>query len=146
MHGQITIGIATTLATIAVHAMIMAAVSRVVHGTSLVTKAARAHLRVMLVMMATVSVLMLAHLLEIAMWGLVYAAIDAVPNKIDAYYFAFVNYTTLGYGDILPVEYWRLLGPMAAMNGILLFGWSSAVIYDVLRTITRVTPAQQAES
>jgi polyferredoxin len=144
MHGQIAIGVATTLATIAVHAGIMAAVSRAVHGTSLATQAARAHLRVMLVMMATVSVLMVAHLVEIAIWGLVYAAINAVPQKVDAYYFAFVNYTTLGYGDVLPVEYWRLLGPMAAMNGILLFGWSSAVIYDVLRTFTVGASARQA--
>ncbi len=48
-------------------------------------------------------------------------------------YFAFVNYATLGYGDIVPVAEWRLLGPMAAMNGILLFGWSTAVIFEVLR-------------
>jgi hypothetical protein len=141
MHGQIAIGIATTLATIAVHAGIMAAVSWAVHGTSLATQAARAHLRVMLVMMATVSVLMFAHLIEIAMWGLVYAALDVVPQ--NAYYFAFVNYTTLGYGDILPVAYWRLLGPMAAMNGILLFGWSSAVIYDVLRTFSAGASARR---
>jgi len=142
MHGQLAIGIAATLATIAVHAAIMTAVSWAVHGTSLATQAARARLRLMLVMMATVSVLMFAHLVEIAIWGAVYAALDVVPNEIDAYYFAFVNYTTLGYGDVLPVAYWRLLGPMAAMNGILLFGWSSAVIYDVLRTITPVASAR----
>jgi hypothetical protein len=47
-------------------------------------------------------------------------------------YFAFVNYTTLGYGDVIPVESWRLIGPMTAMNGILLFGWSTAVIFFVL--------------
>jgi hypothetical protein len=142
MHGQISVGVATILATIAVHAGVMTAVSWAVHNTSLATQAARARLRLMLVMMATVSVLMLAHLVEIAIWGAVYAALDVVPNEIDAYYFAFVNYTTLGYGDVLPVAYWRLLGPMAAMNGILLFGWSSAVIYDVLRTITPVAPAR----
>jgi len=142
MHGQFAIGIATTLATIALHAAIMAAVGWAVHGTSLATQAARARLRLMLVMMATVSVLMLAHLAEIGMWGLLYAALDVVPNEIDAYYFAFVNYTTLGYGDVLPVAYWRLLGPMAAMDGILLFGWSSAVIFDVLRTIGQVDPTK----
>jgi Ion channel len=35
-------------------------------------------------------------------------------------YFAFVNYTTLGYGDIIPVQAWQILGPAAAMNGVLL--------------------------
>ena len=48
-------------------------------------------------------------------------------------YFAFVNYATLGYGDIVPLERWRLLGPITAMNGALLFGWSTAVIFEVLR-------------
>ena len=59
---------------------------------------------------------------------------------MDALYFAFVNYTTLGYGDIVSIPRWRLLGPMAAMNGVLLFGWSTAVIYDVLRTVAQVIP------
>jgi hypothetical protein len=53
----------------------------------------------------------------------------------DPVYFAFVNYTTLGYGDVTPVERWRLLGPITAMNGVLLFGWSTAVIFEVLRRI-----------
>ena len=138
MHGQFVIGIAVMLVNIAIHAAIMTSVSRTVHRTSLATQAARAHLRLMLVMMATVSVLTFAHLIEIGVWGVVYVILDVVPQRGDAYYFAFVNYTTLGYGDIVPVEYWRVLGPMAAMNGVLAFGWSAAVIFDVLRTIAQV--------
>ena len=137
MYGQIAIGIATTLVNIAIHALIMAAVVWVAHRTSLVTEAASARSRLVLVMMGTVTVLAVAHLAEIAVWSAVYALVNAVPQRGDAFYFAFVNYTTLGYGDVLPVADWRLLGPMAAMNGILLFGWSTAVIYDVLRTMTQ---------
>jgi hypothetical protein len=59
--------------------------------------------------------------------------LDTAPKDADLAYFAFVNYTTLGYGDITPVARWRLLGPMTAMNGVLLFGWSTAVIFEVLR-------------
>ena len=33
-----------------------------------------------------------------------------------------MNYTTLGYGDVTPLEHWQLLGPMTAMNGVLMFG------------------------
>jgi len=69
-----------------------------------------------------------------------YDALHAVQDRTEGFYFAFVNYTTLGCGDILPVKHWRLLGPMSAMNGILLFGWSTAVIYDVLRTVVQVIP------
>lgn len=53
--------------------------------------------------------------------------------------FAFVNDTTLGYGHVLPSARWHLLGPITAMNGVLLFGWSTAVIFEVLRRALAVT-------
>jgi hypothetical protein len=83
-------------------------------------------------MIATVAVLMAAHLCEIVIWSLAYAFVEATPEGAEGLYFAFVNFTTLGYGDIVPVPRWRLLGPMTAMNGVLLFGWSTAVIFEVL--------------
>src|SRR3974390_2628657 len=55
------------------------------------------------------------------------------PAEANRTYFAFGNYTTLGYGDILPVARWRMLGPITALNGVLLIGWSTAVIFEVLR-------------
>jgi hypothetical protein len=89
-------------------------------------------LHLMSVMVATVLVLMLAHTIEIVIWSLSYALVGAAPEGSDLLYFAFVNYTTLGYGDVTPVKAWQLLGPMAAMNGILMFGWSTAVLFEVL--------------
>jgi ion channel len=71
--------------------------------------------------------------LEVLVWALAYAIVDAAPAGADLVYFALVNYTTLGYGDVIPMARWRLLGPMTAMNGVLLFGWSTAVIFQVLR-------------
>jgi hypothetical protein len=93
----------------------------------------RPRLHLMAVMVATAAVLMLAHTLEILVWALAYLILGAAPPESDRLYFAFVNYTTLGYGDITPVQAWRLTGPMTAMNGILLFGWSTAVLFEVLR-------------
>jgi len=84
-------------------------------------------------MIVTVSTLMASHASEVFVWSFVYAGIDAAPVGTDLTYFAFVNYTTLGYGDVVPVERWRLLGPLTAMNGVLLFGWSTAVIFEVMR-------------
>ena len=85
------------------------------------------------IMIATVLMLMAAHMTEVFVWAAVYALVHAAPDGADLVYFAFVNYATLGYGDIVPVAEWRLLGPMASMNGILLFGWSTAVIFETLR-------------
>jgi hypothetical protein len=77
--------------------------------------------------------LMVAHTLEVFVWAVAYAIVGAAPADSDLLYFAFVNYTTLGYGDITPVQTWRLSGPMTAMNGILMFGWSTALLFEVLR-------------
>jgi hypothetical protein len=90
--------------------------------------------RLIAVMIATVAVLMVAHTCEVVIWSGAYALVDAAPEGADRMYFAFVNFTTLGYGDIVPVQQWRLLGPMTAMNGVILFGWSTAVIFEVLRS------------
>ena len=84
------------------------------------------------VMIPTVSVLMVTHAVEVVVWSLAYSMVDAAPADANLVYFAFVNYTTLGYGDVVPVERWRLLGPITAMNGVLMFGWSTAVIFEVL--------------
>ena len=84
-------------------------------------------------MIAAVTVLMIAHLAEVLVWSLTYVIFGVAPEGADIVYFAFVNYTTLGYGDVTPVVRWHLLGPMTAMNGVLLFGWSTAVIFEVLR-------------
>jgi len=93
----------------------------------------RQSLRLIAVMIATVSVLMVAHLAEVLVWSFAYMIVRVAPPGTDLIYFAFVNYTTLGYGDVTPLEHWQLLGPMTAMNGVLLFGWSTAVIFQVLR-------------
>lgn len=85
------------------------------------------------VMIAAAVVLKIAHMFEILMWAATYNVVQAAAADTDLLYFAFVNYTTLGYGDITPVREWRLIGPLTAMNGVLLFGWSAAILFEVLR-------------
>lgn len=87
-------------------------------------------------MTVTVAILMVAHLAEALIWAATYSLVGATPAGASHLYLTFVNYTTLGYGDIVPTAAWQLLGPITAMNGILLFGWSTAVIFDVVRTTT----------
>jgi len=130
------VGAAASVCNIAIHALVMVAVIRV---TRFADELATAHqtLRLITVMIATVTVLMIAHLAEVLVWALIYVITAAAPEGSDLIYFAFVNYTTLGYGDVMPVVRWHLLGPMTAMNGVLLFGWSTAVVFEVLRMTLR---------
>jgi hypothetical protein len=132
MLRQLLVSIAVSVCNIAIHAIVMAAVLWVARVADQ-RATPRPSLRLVAVMIATVSVLMAAHIAEVVVWSLAYMMVDLAPPGTDLIYFAFVNYTTLGYGDVTPIERWQLLGPMTAMNGVLLFGWSTAVIFAVLR-------------
>ena len=132
MAVQFLVGSIVGVINIMIHALVTAGAVAIVRSAGLRhTRLPRLHL--MAVMAGTAAVLMVAHTLEVFVWALAYEIVGAAPEDNDLLYFAFVNYTTLGYGDILPVQAWRLTGPMTAMNGILLFGWSTAVLFEVLR-------------
>jgi Ion channel len=139
MLRQFFIGAAVSVCNIAIHALVMATVIKVSRIVSEMTTS-RPSFRLIAVMIAAVSVLMVAHFVEVLVWASAYAIAGAAPAGTDLIYFAFVNYTTLGYGDVVPVERWRLFGPITAMNGVLLFGWSTAVIFEVLRNVLMAGP------
>jgi hypothetical protein len=132
MLRQVLVAAPVCVCTIVIHALVMTTVVRV--GQSLgIRRVWHPWLRLMTVMTATVSVLMLAHVLEVLVWATIYALTDAAPPGASLVYFAFVNFATLGYGDVTPVPRWLLLGPITALNGVMLSGWSTAVIFEVLR-------------
>jgi hypothetical protein len=72
------------------------------------------------------------HLAQIGVWAAVLLACEESPTFERAFYVSGENYTALGYGDIMLSDRWRLLGPFEAVNGLLLFGLSSAVMFAVL--------------
>jgi hypothetical protein len=89
------------------------------------------------VMMLVTLVTALTHLIEIALWALVFLLCGEMTTFEKAFYFSAETYTALGYGDVVLSERWRLLGPLEAINGLLLFGLSTAVMFAVLdRLIT----------
>ena len=51
----------------------------------------------------------------------------------EATYFSFVTFTTLGYGDVVLSDRWRLLSSLEAANGIIMFGWTTAVVMAVVQ-------------
>src|SRR5262245_8828061 len=77
------------------------------------------------------------HLVQIALWGIVFLIVGEITTFERAFYCSAENYTALGYGDIVLSEPWRLLGPLEAINGLLLFGLSTAIMFAVMsRLIT----------
>ncbi|MFO1134291.1 MAG: potassium channel family protein [Rhodoblastus sp.] len=139
MLRQILVGSAASLTNVAIHSLFMLLVLWAAR-TARNVRVAQPDMRLVIVMVATVSALMIAHFCEVMIWAQTYRLIGAVETEFFEY-FAFVNFTTLGYGDILPVAQWRLIGPITAMNGIVMFGWSTAVIFDVLRRMLEESDA-----
>jgi len=54
-----------------------------------------------------------------------------------AFYHSVVNFTSLGYGDIIMSEKWRLLGALEAANGILMFGLTTGALLSVMTRLLR---------
>ena len=84
------------------------------------------------IMIVITLVMAAAHLMEIALWATAFLATSEISTFEKAFYFSAQNYTTLGYGDIVLSERWRLFGPLEAINGLLLFGLSTAVMFAAL--------------
>jgi hypothetical protein len=82
-----------------------------------------------------VSILLLLHLVEAGSWALFYRMSGSFADLETAIYFSMTSYTTVGYGDVVLPAPWRLLGPIEAAVGILMFGWSTAII---VAAITRI--------
>jgi Ion channel len=81
--------------------------------------------------------LFLATILEVWTWALLYLALDAVTTLEEAAYFSMETFTTLGYGDITLDKNWRLLSSFEGANGLLMFGWSTALVFAAIQWIYR---------
>ena len=78
---------------------------------------------------------LVAHLIEIALWAALYVMCGEFADFGTAYYHSAVNYTSLGYGDLIMSPSWKLLGPLETANGMLLFGVSTAMIFAVIQRL-----------
>ncbi len=76
-----------------------------------------------------------AHLIEIALWAVLFLVCGEFQEFGIAYYHSAVNYTTLGYGDLIMSPSWKLLGPLEAADGALMFGVSTAMVFAVIQRL-----------
>lgn len=79
-----------------------------------------------------VLLLFAGHVIQFATWAILFRLLGEFSEFATAFYHSAVNFTSLGYGDIVMSERWRLLGALEAANGVLMFGLSAGVILAVL--------------
>jgi voltage-gated potassium channel len=88
-----------------------------------------------LLMAQLVGSLLLLHLAEAVVWALFFALVSGLPDLESAAYFSLTSYTTVGYGDVVLPEPWRLLGPIEAAVGVLMLGWSTGILVAVIGVV-----------
>jgi voltage-gated potassium channel Kch len=74
-----------------------------------------------------------ASLIEVGLYAAAYLRFGAIEGVERAAYFSMVTFTTLGYGEIVLGEEWRMLASFEAANGIILFGWTTALIFAFIQ-------------
>jgi hypothetical protein len=72
--------------------------------------------------------MMVGNFVQIVLWGVLFMVLGEFKALYDAVYHSGVNFTSLGYGDVVMSARWKLLGPLEAANGILMLGMSSAAM------------------
>ena len=83
--------------------------------------------------------LLASHSLGVWIWASMFVLLGAIQGLEPAVYFSLVTFTTLGYGDITLNEDWRVLAALCAANGLLLFGFSTAFLVELMRGLRRGT-------
>lgn len=89
----------------------------------------------MVVVLACFFVLFITHFIEAATWGLFFWRKGLVSSFTEGVYFSAATITALGYGDVVLVSPWRMLGPLVAITGTLMFGCSTAFLFLVLEKV-----------
>jgi voltage-gated potassium channel len=98
-------------------------------------------MRFSLYLILVFSVVTVLHLTETAVWAVVYRWWGLFPDFETALYFSMGSYTTIGYGDVVLPQRWRLLGAVEGISGVLLCGLSTAFIFVVLNALLQIRAA-----
>ena len=81
------------------------------------------------------AILFIGHMIQVAIWALLFMFVGEFDSYLTAYYHSMVNFASLGYGDIVMSEQWRLLGAIESSIGVLMFGVSAGAMLSIMSFI-----------
>jgi hypothetical protein len=93
----------------------------------------------LLVIIGVMTLLLFGNLSQIAIWAALFVWLGEFPTFAGAFYHSAVNFATLGYGDIVMSDAHKLLGPLQAINGVLMIGVSTAALMSAFQDAMRKT-------
>lgn len=144
MLSQVAYSIVLVFATVCVHAACTTAWLHWLEHIEAEQRILKTALRRAMLLSAVVFLMTAAAVLESSFWAVLYLWVGALPTANEALYFSLVTFTTLGYGDVTLSAQWRILGAFQAANGVIMFGWTTALIVFLVQRIYHLrqrTPA-----
>ncbi len=142
---QIALGYAMIALTTVIHTAGVLWLIATLKHFGVATLASLSYVRMTRILVVTILLIALFHTVEIWAWALLYHLLDQFESFETALYFSTVTFTTLGYGDIVLQERWQLLSSVEAVNGIILFGVSTAVVFEILRRLLQIAGVFQLD-
>lgn len=102
-----------------------------------------------------VSGVFVAHLIEVALYAAAYALLEHTlevgellgapgDTPMDYFYYSIVMYTSLGLGEVFPVDHLRVMSGIEALNGLVLIGWSTSFTFLIMRRYWPMNPPERA--
>lgn len=128
----IVFGIMMMVFTVAIHTAFTAVAARHLIRILRREETNRTFLRNVFVLQTAATILMAGHVVEMALWAALFMVLGTFSRFSDALYHSAVNFTTLGYGDIVMPDPWRMFGPLEAANGIMTFGITTATMFAIM--------------
>ena len=78
------------------------------------------------------AILFIGHMIQVAIWAALFMFVGEFSDFLTAYYHSMVNFASLGYGDIVMSEQWRLMGAIESSVGVLMFGVSAGAMLSIM--------------
>ncbi|AQA19497.1 transporter [Halioglobus japonicus] len=140
------VGLAVMVVCLLVQAM-LAVLSVAFYARHIDSSKAPTFVSILGVISGVMVVLVMGNFIQIAIWAAVFVQLGEFTDFLTAFYHSAVNFATLGYGDIVMSEEHRVLGPLQAVNGVLMIGVSTAVMMSALQdALKRVRAARRQAS
>jgi hypothetical protein len=142
MLEEFGIGLALVCATTIVQAAFMLGGVRFVEWRMALRGHVWEHLPKAILVSAFTAWMFIGMVLEALIWALFYLihpAITTLPDLETAFYFSMVTFTSVGYGDVVLTGNWRMLASLQGANGVIVFGWTTALIFYVIQSVYKHT-------
>ena len=133
----LAVSVGAVVCTILIHAVVVTAVVNLVRMEKRGGRVGKSLWFDIAIVGRALALALVAHLIEMVVWAVLFVMCGEFADLGTAYYHSAVNYTTLGYGDIVMSASWRLLGPLEAANGVLLFGVTTAMVFTIMQHLVR---------